>query len=91
MPTRPSKTAPAAPTFAELEESIRQRLITNGQHGALADFAKYTAAVHEKLNAGVTSTPVGAAGVSPELVDAIPDVSAPAAKPKKARKPKASK
>lgn len=48
---RPSKTAPAAPTFAEMEESIRQRLHTNGQHGALAEFGKYTAAVHEQLSA----------------------------------------
>lgn len=32
-----------------LAETVRSRLIQNGQHGALAEFAKYTAAVQEEL------------------------------------------
>lgn len=43
-------TAKQPVALAELEETVRQRLIGHGQHGALAEFAKYTAAVHERLH-----------------------------------------
>lgn len=50
-PPRASKTPPAEPsTLAEHEEAVRQRLVEHGQHGALAAFGKYTAAVHATLD-----------------------------------------
>lgn len=37
------------PTFAQLEEAVRERLVTSGQHGTLGEFQKYTAAVREQF------------------------------------------
>lgn len=86
------KTPPAEPTtLPELEEAVRQRLTQHGQHGALAAFGKYTAAVHERLN-GPSSTPVGSAGTAdgkvspPATAGAVENQAKPKAKKAKAKK-----
>lgn len=91
------KTPPAEPTtLPELEEAVRARLHQHGQHGAVALFNKYTAAVHAKLANVEKAAPkskVQAVKIAPSSVadstEPIDDsASKPKAKPAKAKKAK---
>jgi hypothetical protein len=93
MSEKPTRQPPPVEpsTLAEHEEAVRQRLVQHGQHGALAAFGKYTAAVHERLN-GPISTSVGSAGTAdgkvspPATAGAVENQAKPKAKKAKAKK-----
>ena len=45
----PDEALVEAPSLEVLAERVRERLIAHGQHGALAEFATYTAAVTARI------------------------------------------
>lgn len=80
--TENTAAAPAPQTLEQLEERVRQRLVHNGQHGALAEFGQYTAEVHTLLQA------VPRIGREHPIATAAEPATTKPAKPKRATKAK---
>lgn len=60
----PDEALVEAPSLEVLAERVRERLIAHGQHGALAEFATYTAAVTARIGLPAFQA------ADPELTDA---------------------